>query len=309
MSVTAYLTQSGLTAKVRARYGRRLSEGELATVAGLGSTAEVTTFLQEREPWTRELSASDGAGLRRAMDKAMKAEFHSLGHFVAAGDKIFWQFYSHQQDLRRLLAEYPRFRMADELYSAAAGTIYEGSVKRNVQGGQLPGFAAMDALLRSRYDAYLLRLIANQYKGKTGQQLKRLLGEATDRVNLLSLLRLKTYFPVQAQTLARYLPAHHRLNQRLYAQLSAAKTVAELRSLLAAEPHFAPLAQLPLAELEQEQIRSLRRLYRQVIHGGEVSVAVAFVYLSDRAYALSEVCAAWETVAEREARKKEATTW
>ena len=309
MSVVAYLTQSGLTAKVHACYGKQMAEAELAALAELDNIPEALALLQGRELWAQEWVSATQRERHRVPDEALEIEFRSLGRFVAPQDKRFWQFFSHQQDLRRLVGDYHRFSTVEDFRSAAAGTIYEGSVSRGVQGERLPDFAAVEALLRSRYDDYLLRLIGANYKGVVGQRLGRLLGEATDRVNLLNLLRLKTYFPAQAERLARYLPAHHRLTQRLYARLSGAKNVEDARSILAAEPHFAALAGLPLGELEREQVRSLRRLYRQMIHSGEPSVVVAFAYLSDRGYALAELCAALGAVADRQASKKEATTW
>jgi hypothetical protein len=299
---------TALCAKVRRRYGRQLSAAQLSALSALCGIDEAQAFLQARSPQDARLAVADSAQRRRMCDEALADEFRSLAYFVSPQDKAFWQFFPHMQTLRRLMADYPALRTAEDFRTAAIGTIFETTVSRTVQSGRLPDFAAAEALLRSGYERYMLRLIAAQYKGGDARRLKRLFGEATDRLNLMNLLRLKTYFPAEAETLARYLPAHHRLNQKLYARLSAAKTVDETRTLLATQPRFAALAHLPLPALAQEQTRTLRRLYRQVIHSGEASIAVAFAYLCDREYALADLCAALDTAAER-TRKKEVTAW
>ena len=307
--MTACLRQAGLTVKVRARYGKQLTEAELSAISELGSIEETCAFLQDRSEQELSLAIAGNTHRRLALTRIMEEEFRSLGRFVPPGDKAFWQFFPHMQALRRLMSDYHSFRSGEDFCNATSGTIYEAGVRRIVQKGSLPDCSAAEALLYSRYDSYMLRLIQTRYQGAVNHRLKRLLGEATDRLNLLNLLRLKAYFPAEAQTLARYLPARYRLSRQLYTRLSAAKTMEETRSLLAAEPHFAALAHLPLPALAQEQVDSLRRLYRQVIRSGEPSIAVAFAYLCDRAYAMEALAAVLDTVAEREASKKEATVW
>jgi len=299
---------AALCAKVRSRYGRQLSAAELSALSALCGSDEAQAFLQAHSPQDAHLAAADSAHRRRLCDEALANEFRSLAYFVSPQDKPFWQFFPHMQTLRRLMADYPTFRTGGDFRLATVGTIFETAVSRAVQSDRLPDFAAAEALLRSRYERYMLRLIAAQYRGGDGRRLKRLFGEAADRLNLMNLLRLKAYFPAEAETLARYLPTHHRLNQRLFARLSAAKTVDETRTLLATQPRFAALAHLPLPAFAQEQTRALRRLYRQVIHSGETSISVAFAYLCDREYALADLCAALDAAAER-ISKKEATAW
>ena len=85
----------------------------------------------------------------------------------------------------------------DQLLDAARDTIYAPVLRhlRPSRDGALPDFTLAEAALRTAYFSHLYRIVHCQYTGRTQKVLLRALGEQIDLLNIIHVLRLKTYFP------------------------------------------------------------------------------------------------------------------
>ena len=96
-----------------------------------------------------------------------------------------------------------------------------------------------EAALRTAYFSHLYRIVHCQYTGRTQKVLLRALGEQIDLLNIIHVLRLKTYFPqTEPETYLRVLfPFHYRLNPDFTRALCAAPGVDDVFALLRDSPY------------------------------------------------------------------------
>lgn len=298
MSVTAYMKNAGLVTKVRALYGKRLSEADFAALRGMSSVEEIYVFLRDHPGWSTGMQAlAQGFPGRLEVEKALYgeliAEYHAIGHFVAAGDKKLWGFLEHLQDLMRIMHGFRSYQTVEDLRQAAAGTIYVKNVAHATQSGLLPDYPALETLLRTRYYVYLYR----QAMSSSGRvQLQRMLGESVDYINLLNLLRIKHYFPANSAEIARYIPVHHRLNRKLFIKMTTAADYEDANELLRQSPTLGYLAELNPQQTEKKTQEALLKLFRRVITTAEPSVAVGYAYICYKEMMLSAIYSIIESV-------------
>ncbi|MFQ7452088.1 MAG: V0D/AC39 family V-type ATPase subunit [Flavonifractor plautii] len=109
---------------------------------------------------------------------------------------------------------------------------------RPSRDGALPDFTLAEAALRTAYFSHLYRIVHRQYTGRTQKVLLRALGEQIDLLNIIHVLRLKTYFPqTEPETYLRVLfPFHYRLNPDFTRALCAAPGVDDVFALLRDSP-------------------------------------------------------------------------
>ena len=232
--MTAEMAYGALSAKVRALYGKRLRSDDFARLAARRSEAEILDELRQHPGWSRALAlVPPGAWgyvgrveVERALQEELRLEYQSLAYYVPREDKPLMQFQLRAAErsailsaLRRLKAGLspreapppPRIALHsrldeaaaaacttyDQLTEAARDTIYYSALRRlrPPRTDELPDFTRADAVLRTAYYAHLLRIVRSQYQGRTQKVLLRAIGEQIDLLNILHILRLKTYFP------------------------------------------------------------------------------------------------------------------
>ena len=315
--MTAEMAYGALSAKVRALYGKRLRAADFASLAGRRSEAEILEELRQHPGWSRALSlVPPGAWsyvgrveVERALQEELRLEYQSLAHFVPREDRPLMQFQLRAAErdtildaLRRLktgrpAAFAPQVRLHgrldeaavaacasyDQLVEAARDTIYHPVLcrLRPARAEELPDFTLADIALRTAYYAHLLRIVQSQYRGGTRKVLLRALGEKTDLLNIIHILRLKTYFP---QTPAEAYPGllfpfHYRLDAGLIHSLCTAQGTAEVYELLRDSPYRDYFGQTAVTAVEEYYLRAVLLFNRRQLSAVPPSIYTAIAYL------------------------------
>lgn len=316
----AEMKYGALSAKVHALYGKRLRTAEFAQLAGLKSEAEILDALRQHPGWSMALSQlSPGSWtyvgrieVEHALREELRLEYLSLAHFVPREDKPLMSFRVRVAErtailnaLRRLkvgkyamgMPEAPRIVLQgkldyqalrecdsyDQLLAASRGTIYYPALLhlRPEPGGPLPDYTAAECLLRTAYYSHMYRIVQQQYSGPTKKVLLRAMGSQVDLLNIIHILRLKTYFPdiPQEDYLPVLYPFHYRLKPELTRQLCGAENAAAVMALLEQTPYRDCFDGVEAVDAEEYYRRALYLFNKHQLISAPPSIYTAMAYL------------------------------
>jgi vacuolar-type H+-ATPase subunit C/Vma6 len=309
-----------LAAKARAMFGKRLRFDDYERMGRCSTELEVLDILRQIPSWApavEDLETSAGGYVGRvelegALDRAYLREYQALAHYIPQADRELMRFpvLLAERDailrtLRRLkagtagrapesraspLLRHSRMDMDtmelcrdyDELTTAAAGSIYAPVLQhlRPENGAALPDYMVTESLLRTAYFTHIYRVIHRHYTAETKDVLLRAFGRQIDLLNIIHILRIKTYFP-QMQDLFKVLfPFNYRLSQEFLAALSAAPDAAAAFALVARSAYAESFSNVDVAEVEDYYRNALYVFNRQQLLTGEPCVYTAMSYLS-----------------------------
>lgn len=309
-----------LSAKVHALYGKRLRAGDFARLAGMKSEAEILDALRQHPGWSRALSrCAPGSWkyvgrveLEAALEEELRLEYRSLAHYVPREDRPLMEFRVRVAEraallsaLRRLKAgksagersTFPRSVLRgkvdhralegcasyDQLLAAARESIYYPALLRlrPEPGSPLPDFTTAESRLRTACFAHMFRLIRERYRGETQQTLLRAMGGRADLLNIIHILRLKTYFPHTSPEdyLAILFPFHYRLRPELTRQLCAAPDAKGVFALLKESPYRDCFEGVEVLDVEEYYRRALYAFSRRQVLAAPPSICTAMAYL------------------------------
>ena len=314
------MTYGALSAKIRALYGKRLRVDDFARLAGLKNEAELLEALRQHPGWSRALSlVPPGAWsyvgrveMEGALRDELRLEYRSLSYYVPREDKPLMQFQLRAAERSALLAALRRLKTGryakeppptsavplrlrldegalasctsyDKLLDAARDTIYAPVLRhlRPSRDGALPDFTLAEAALRTAYFSHLYRIVHRQYTGRTQKVLLRALGEQIDLLNIIHVLRLKTYFPqTEPETYLRVLfPFHYRLNPDFTRALCAAPGVDDVFALLRDSPYRDCFDGVAVGAVEEYYQRAICRFNKRQLTAVPPSIYTAVAYL------------------------------
>ena len=318
--IGALMTYGALTVKAKALYGKRLRTADFEHMASLKSEAEVLEYLRGQPGWSRavaRLGESSGGYIGRieleaALRDQVRGDYLSLRHFAPREDQSLLSFLVLLAEQGLILSALRRLRAGsyykgvpdppgvflpvhvdakalanctdyDGLLAAASGSIYEGVLRylKPPEGG-LPDFTTAEALLRTAYFTHMYRLIHKGYAGETRKVLLHSFGEQVDLLNLIHILRLKTYFPDAGNDL--YLtvlfPFNYRLRPDFLRQLCAAPDAPAVFELLRGSPYAESFEDVDVTEVEDYYRRAFYSFNRRQLVTGAPSVYTAVAYLN-----------------------------
>lgn len=315
--ITNYMNYGALSAKVRALYGKRLRFADFEHMASLKSAAEVLEYLRLQQGWSAAVAALGSAGyvgrveLEAALQQQRWKEYAGLSHFVPRGDRLLVSFPVREAELRSIMSTLRRLKSGglrfavtrppmalemelkvdrkalmacadyDGLVAATAGSIYHDALLhvRPDPPALLPDYTTTESLLRSTYFAHSYRIASRQYGGNVKRVLLRSLGEEVDLLNVIHILRLKTYFPGEDQYFSTLFPFNYKLRPDKIKALCDANDADEVLSLLA-DTHYAKDFQgVHVTELEGYYRRALYTFNKRQLVTGEPSAFTAIAYL------------------------------
>lgn len=197
--------------------------------------------------WAAAVSALDTTGyvgrveLEEALRQQLWKEYRGLSHFVPREAKALVSFPVRLAELQDIMSALRRLKSSgqakplpasrydrvesrvdrkalaactdyDGLLAAAEGSIYYAPLLhiRSGAAGALPDYTTAEALLRSTYFSHMYRLIHKHTSGETQRVLLRSFGEQIDLLNIIHILRLKTYFPGDDQYFSALFPFNYR---------------------------------------------------------------------------------------------------
>ena len=316
----AGMKYGALSAKVHALYGKRLRTEEFARLAGMKSEAEILDALRQHPGWSKALSQCVPGGwkyvgrieVEQALREELRLEYLSLAHYVPREDRPLMEFRVRIAErtailnaLRRLKVgkyakgmppaprivlqgkvDYKALRECtsyDQLLSAAKGSIYYPVLLhlRPEPGGPLPDYTTAESLLRTAYFAHMFRIARERYSGTTQKVLLQAMGGQVDLLNIIHILRLKTYFPdtSQEEYLTILFPFHHRLKPELTRQLCAAPDARAVFELLRGSPYRDYFEGVEAMDAEEYYRRALYTFNKHQVLAAPPSIYTAMAYL------------------------------
>lgn len=316
--IRALNTYGALCTKARALYGKRLRLSDFGHMAALGSERELLDYLGQQPGWSLAVSrlATEYGGyvgrveLEGALWEQMRQEYESLLHFAPRQDKALLAFPVLLAEHRAILANLRRLQAGhvrdisttnkvlvhsrldtralsvstgyDGVVAAARQTIYHAPLRqlRPAEEGALPDYAAAEMLLRSTYFSHMFRVIHKNYAGDTQKILLRAYGEQIDLLNIIHILRLKTYFPDTADCFTALFPFNYRLRPEFIRALCAAPDAPAVFGLLRASPYASSFEAMDVTEVEEYYRRAFYAFSRRQLITGGPSIYAAVAYLN-----------------------------
>ena len=314
----ATMKYSGSSAKVKALYGRMLSEDDWRHLYACTSVSDIALFLRNSKGWN-EISPAvmSTSALRETVLKKVFTEYERLYKFSYLEDKKYLLFTLYRAEygfilntLRRLQSgEAPvaneeatefvrKHSLADiaalesctdyaGLLEAISGSIYEKPLKRLpvVQETGLPSYRDAAILFESQYYKTVFSYIQQNYKGLGKKKLVKVLGTEADLLNIVSLLRLQRHFPGSLNRANELLiPIHSLIEPKLLEELLSAKSESELVKILEKSPCRGYLEGKDLQKLESLYYEAMEAFCRQIIKAPEPSICVPVAYLTLREF-------------------------
>lgn len=318
--IGAEMKYGALSAKVHALYGKRLRTADLTRLAAMKSPAEILDALRQHPGWSRALAQAAPGGwnyvgrveVENALWEELRLEYLALSHYVPREDQPLMQFQVRMAERSALLAALRDLKAGragegvtrasgilrrsrvdcgalagcgsyDQLLTAARGTIYHDALLhlRPGPGEPLPDYTIAECLLRTAYFSYMHRIARQQYAGSARSTLLRSLGEQVDLLNIIHILRLKTYFPATPREdyLSILYPFHYRLKPELAQRLCAAADAREVFRLLEDTPYRDCFQGVEVRDVEDYYSRALYLFNRHQLITGPASVHTAMAYL------------------------------
>lgn len=309
-----------LAAKVRALYGKRLRPSDFEHMAVMKSVAEVLDYLRQHPSWGRAsavLSTSGWSYLGRVEAESvlwneLQLEYLSLANFVPRQDRPIMAFQVRLAELHAILDALRRLKAGkyalrpaasritfrwkldgrtlaacttyDQLLESVHNTIYYQPLRRlrPAQNGELPDYTMCECVLRSTYFSHMLGIIRKQYRGETQKILLRSYGEQIDMLNLIHILRLKTFFPETSKDacLAMLYPFNYRLRPEQLRSLCEAQDPESVLALISRTPYASNFEGARLGEAELYYRRAFYAFNKRQLLTGAPSVYTAMAYLN-----------------------------
>lgn len=307
-----------LSTKVRAMYGRRLQYSDFMHMASMPDISSVLDYLRQTS-WAPAISQLDTlpwgrTNLEAILREQAREEYVRLLSFAPRGDKVLMSYPVLLAELEGILSALRRLKAGrlvearplpdrflvhskidynqllhctdfEGLALACTGTIYFTALQNLVAEctGQLPDYPITESLLYTVYYTYLFKTIKKHYSGATKSTLLSSLGTQIDLLNIISILRLKQYFPDEHNTLPYLFSFHHRLKTQELNQLAAAPNLTAAFALLQ-DTHYAAAFQQPHVKEVEDYYRHTTYTYhhRQLLNPvPSINTAISYLHLKD----------------------------
>ena len=307
-----------LAAKVRALYGRRLHLEDFLQLGNCNSEQEVLTMLQRHPGWAPaveglEQSADQFIGrveLENALGKQLAQEYRSLCYFLPRKDRKIMYFPVFLAEKNAILQTLRRLKATsyyegiphshhlegssldqntldtcqdyDGLLTATKNTIYFPVLRqmRPEDGSELPDYMTVESLMYTAYFSHMYQLAYQHYRGSTKATLLEAFGKQTDLLNLIYILRIKTYFP-QTEELSHLLfPFNYRLKASFLQDLCAAPDADAAFAMIQNSPYGECFEDVKVSEVEDYYRRAFWEFNHRQLLNGPPSVYTAMSYLN-----------------------------
>ena len=319
--IDSYMRYGALAAKVKALYGKRLRFSDFEHMAGLPNEQSILDYLRSQPGWSAAVSAAlsamtpSGYVGRMELEDALRLqvwrEYEGLNHFVPRPDKNLVAFPLRQAELLAILGTLRRLKSHGRvregvlampnlpfkvnrkalasckdyngLLAAVQGSIYYEPLLhiRPDDPNVLPDYTTTEALLRSTYFSHIYRIIYKSYAGETKSLLLRGMGERVDLLNIIHILRLKTYFPqTPREDYAGVLfPFQYRLTMDFLRRLCEAPGAEGAYELLRESPYGDCFDETAVDAVEEYYQRAVFRFNKRQLSAVPPSIYTAIAYL------------------------------
>lgn len=302
--------------KVRAMYGKRLTESEWEHLDEASSMTEIAVILRDSRGWQHASSlipsgTTDVDTFTIAVRRQVRRERESLIKFVSGADKEYISLLIREDEYRLILAALRRLKSAhfgtrrevsellrrksrvnfhallssrtysDLLAATESSIYYEALASLPLDKAGYPDYATAAALLENIYYESLYKTVMKKYSGLSRQKLRELVGAEADVFNILSILRILRHFPDSVKDTGRLvIPVHRRLSKELLSALSAAPSEAIAVNILRDSYWRDIFADYDPKNLDRMFDASLEALNKKLLRDADPSLASVVAYIN-----------------------------
>lgn len=307
---------AAIATKVRALYGRMLTDRDWEKLCRSKSTAELVWALRGMNAWKAAMEQlpsdeTDTQAFSAALWNQYADEQVRVCRFATMQDKRYLELVAYQYELKRILAALRRLSGREAGSNPLAGhaffleksqideelletcTDWQGLLRATektiysrvlhligLESGGLPSYAEAASLLEIRSYTAVFEFLKKKYAGPQKKRLEEYLGTQADCLNLTHLLRLKQYYPNALGDLEGLLiPIRCHLTDELIRQIRQAPDLEHVYELLRKRhwsARFGGGAIVP----EQAYDLALIDFCRKLLTGPESGICTAQAYLT-----------------------------
>jgi vacuolar-type H+-ATPase subunit C/Vma6 len=316
--ISSFMQYGGISAKVRAMYGKRLTRSDYEKLIHSKSVSDIASYLKSLPAWSEALKNVQPTTVHRAdLEKALRdgidREYERIYGFMSGSDHPLMRFLIRRKEMDeifrfiRLLSSpesaseyictFPLFfkkhsgirfekfsscRSFEDFLECLKGSIYYSSLSALPRKqGELPDYTITKAALSAGYFGEIIKLIGKKYSGSISKTLKEGAGTQVDLINIETIIRIKRFFPDMSSDLPRYLiPYGYKLKSDLVKSLTDANTADETLELLKSSPYAKLFNSRAYANLEDYRYQYLYDFYKKLLSSSEPSVFTPIAYLN-----------------------------
>ncbi len=306
----------GAAAKVRSMYGRRLRPEDYSALLGMHSVREAAEYLRGFRSYTDVLRGVDVAALGRAdlehvLSGALNQEFIRIYRFMSKEDHPLLGRLIERAEIDEILSflrawdpaldhEYV-CRMPDDFLKYSSidfkklehvtdfeqfwselehSKYYLPLANLPRDRGASPEYPLAKSVMDAKYYTDLFTLIDKRYSGDVALKLKEGYGAEVDLLNIVSVLRIKTYFPTMEEDIRGYLlPVGGRERERFLDALVAAPDADAALAVVKASPYKALFSGGKLRTIDDYAEMYLYRFNKKIMTVPVPSVYTPLAYL------------------------------
>jgi vacuolar-type H+-ATPase subunit C/Vma6 len=314
------ISYGGIYAKVRAMYGKRLGPKDFAFLASRKSVSEIVSFLKEHPGWSEALKSINPAFIHRAeleevIRNGVTDECVRIYKFMGKEDNPLMRLIEEKRETEEILSfmrcynagapqkyqcrlpEYFRkhfpidfdkfpacvdFEQFLRLISSSA--YYEPIARLPREAGKAPDYTLSQVAMYTHYFTRVFDVIERDYSGVAKNALLEGLGAEVDLMNIVSIIRIKQYFPEMNDTIISYLiPINHRLSPVFIRSLYSATSVSDIYRLLGESPYGKLFAGNDFKHAEDYSAMHLYSFNKRMLSSTAPSVytPLAYIYLKE----------------------------
>ena len=307
---------AAIATKVRALYGRMLTDRDWDKLCRSKTTAELVWALRGMPAWKSAMGAlsSDETDTQRfsaALWNQYADEQVRICRFATLQDKRYLELVAYQYELKRILAALRRLSGREAGSNPLAGhaffleksqldealletcTDWQGLLRATdktvyaralhligLESGGLPNYAEASSLLEIRSYTAVFEFLKKKYTGPQKKRLEEYLGTQADCLNLTHLLRLKQYYPHAMDDLEGLLiPVRCHLTDALIRQIRLAPDLEHVYELLA-KRHWSKRFSEDVLVPEEAYDLALIDFCRRLLTGPDSGICTAQAYLT-----------------------------
>jgi vacuolar-type H+-ATPase subunit C/Vma6 len=312
----ALTTYGAVTAKVRAMYGRMLSEDDWAALGQARNLSDAVALVRSSPGWAEAAEqipqgCRDVRLVEHALQRQVENEYERIYKFAMREDKRFLVFLAYRTEYRRILAAMrhvitPRVPSPDPIESGSAGdkvsersralasaqtfqdvlaamegSIYEPVLRAMPQNPSYSDYSKAHILLENCYYSAVWRFITKKYTGIAKAKLRDSIGREADFLNLMHIMRLRRSFPESLKAVHELLiPVRYKLTDEFIDRLIACQTDDEAVNLLRSSRWGEYFKDKSLAATDHSYELMLESFSRRQIHAAVPGICVPQAYLT-----------------------------
>ena len=308
--------------KVRAMYGKRLTDADFLRLSACKTVEECAVFLKSHPAYERAFADADLRGIRRSriemllkreycleFDRLIKGlsekESELTRKFIGTYelDFIMWALRNAGSDFPEkasyallyepLIRKYSKtdFDMlinAQDLrqISASLGDSYKTTVEKAANGGKADYLTVENEM----WKAYYLELSQYIKKHCKKDDIQTLFGSSIDIHNIMRIFRLRGYFDYTVDEIIPFIiRPSYRLKDSVISELCSSGGIKEFMSVLKNTPYRQLAAAESGTALETLSAKFLRDKAGKVLHFSESALAVIYAYMIHKSYETDKI--------------------